>query len=72
MDPHAKVLEALRWQVVDRRLVAVPWADLGEAPLLERELPHGSWLLRVHHAAGTVDVPVQVDRLEHWDAVAPG
>ncbi|HNH48292.1 MAG TPA: SUMF1/EgtB/PvdO family nonheme iron enzyme, partial [Myxococcota bacterium] len=57
----------------DRRLEPVFIENLGATPLRKILLPHGSYLLRIT-APGRpmIAYPVQIERGQHWDGVAPG
>jgi len=66
-------VECLRYMERGRRLVLELHSHLGSTPLDEVPLPQGSYLLRLT-APGRdpVDYPVYIERLGHWDGVAPG
>lgn len=62
-----------RYVLRDRRLVPEFVADLGETPIVEARVPHGSWVVELALPGHqTVWHPVNVSRLEHVDGVPPG
>lgn len=70
--PGAEV-ELFRYELQNRRLVAVPVRVLGRTPLVEERLPMGSYLCLLRHPErAEVRYPVHVGRAEHWDGVPPG
>ncbi|MCB9743832.1 MAG: SUMF1/EgtB/PvdO family nonheme iron enzyme [Alphaproteobacteria bacterium] len=72
-DPPGVAVEALRYELIDRRLVAVPHAQLGETPLDGLRLPRGSYLLLLRKPGyETLRYPVALGRLERWTGVPPG
>jgi formylglycine-generating enzyme required for sulfatase activity len=72
-DPPGAEVRLMRFEEVGRRLVPVDHGDLGKTPLQAVSLPHGSWLLAVHHPdRAPVAYPIALGRQEHWDGVAPG
>lgn len=57
----------------DRRLVAVEVRSLGTTPLVDVELPIGSYLLELRaEGRPAVFYPVRLDRLESWLPAPPG
>jgi len=58
----------LRFEEVDRRLRAVPSADLGVVDAVDLELPYGSYLLEL----GQLRLPFYVERLTETRWRAPG
>jgi serine/threonine-protein kinase len=72
-DPPGAEVRLERYELRDRRLVAVDLGVLGETPIREAPLPKGSYRLRVR-APGRAEVlyPVLIERGEHWDGCPPG
>ena len=57
----------------DRRLEVVFLRALGATPIVEHRLQAGSYLLRIDaEGCDRVYYPVQIQRNEHWDGIAPG
>jgi serine/threonine-protein kinase len=72
-DAPGASVELLRYEVRNRRLVAVPVRSLGRTPLRGVTLPMGSYLCLLRHPErADLRYPVQIGRGEHWDCVAPG
>jgi serine/threonine protein kinase/formylglycine-generating enzyme required for sulfatase activity len=72
-DPPDAEVELQRYEVRNRRLVAVPVRNLGRTPLRAVALPMGSYLCVVRHPErADVRYPVSIGRGEHWDGVRPG
>ncbi len=71
-DPPARV-DLYRYELRERRLVAMPRGPLGTTPLRALELKRGPWLL-VLRAEGCAPVryPLFIGREQHWDGVRPG
>jgi eukaryotic-like serine/threonine-protein kinase len=70
--PGAEVL-LYRTEVRNRRRVEVFERSLGQTPVIEQELPRGSYLCEVRHPDHPpVRYPVWIGRGEHWQGVAPG
>lgn len=71
-EPPAEV-ELRRYELRGRRLVDEHVANLGLTPIVDVELPRGSYLL-ILRAPGChpVRYPVAVERQEHWNPVRPG
>jgi formylglycine-generating enzyme required for sulfatase activity len=71
-DVPADVI-AYRYAEEDRHLVPVPVGPLGRTPMIERELPSGSYVLELRaDGCAPVRYPVRIGRLAHWDGVPPG
>ncbi len=72
-DPPGASVTLLRYTEQDRRLVAIPEADLGQTPIIGRRLSRGRYLLHIE-APGhePVRYPVLIERSGHWDGIAPG
>jgi len=72
-DPPGAEVLLYRYEVRNRRLVEVPERSLGRTPLVAHPLPMGRYLC-VLRREGCDDVryPVHIERLGHWDGVAPG
>lgn len=72
-DPPGATVEAARYELMNRRLVEVPWGSLGQTPLRDVPLPMGSWMLTIR-APGRAPVryPVWMRRLGRWPDVPPG
>ena len=72
-DPPGAAVFLEKYEVYRRRLISVPVKALGHTPLHEVPLPMGSYLLRIQ-AEGYDEVryPIHIDRLGHWDGIAPG
>ncbi len=72
-DPPGAVAYLERYELRDRRLVPADAGVLGETPLRDVPLQHGSYRLRLR-APGRAEVfyPVQIERGQRWDDGAPG
>ena len=71
-DPPGAEVELHRYELRNRRLVAVPEQSLGRTPLVAVPLARGSYLCVVRHPErAAVRYPVFVGRGEHWDGVPP-
>ncbi|MEQ1506408.1 MAG: bifunctional serine/threonine-protein kinase/formylglycine-generating enzyme family protein, partial [Myxococcota bacterium] len=72
-DPPGATVEVLRYEVHDRRLVAVPDRVLGTTPLRDVPLPMGRYRLDLRAPGrATVRYPVALGRNAQWDGVPPG
>ncbi len=72
-DPAGARVTLHRYGTFQRRLVPELVGEIGPTPIVDRELPRGSYLLRVA-APGRAEVayPVLVERAERWDGCPPG
>jgi serine/threonine-protein kinase len=65
-----------RYELKNRRLVAVPVRSLGRTPIDRIDLPKGSYLCTLQHpgsaSAPQVRYPVHIGRSQHWDGIRPG
>ncbi len=72
-DPPGAEVSCLRYEPVNRRLVARPFQELGPTPLADVPLPMGRYLLIVRHpACEPVRYPVHIARSTRWAGVPPG
>ena len=61
-----------RYEVRDRRLVAVPVEELGTTPVVDRPLPMGRYLVILEHPeCETVRYPVWIPRSHRWSGRSP-
>ena len=71
-EPAGAEVTVFRYELQDRRLVAVPFGRLGTTPI-HAELPMGSYRLVLRHPdRAKVKLPVLVERCGHWNAIPPG
>ncbi|MCB9746532.1 MAG: SUMF1/EgtB/PvdO family nonheme iron enzyme [Alphaproteobacteria bacterium] len=72
-DPPGATVTAFRYVTEGRRLRPEPLGALGVTPIVERQLPIGSYLM-VLSAPGREEVryPVVVEREGHWSGQPPG
>lgn len=62
-----------RYVKKNRRLVLEDIGDLGQTPILDRELPHGSYVVELSAPqCETVRYPFTIERTQNWDATRPG
>jgi serine/threonine protein kinase/formylglycine-generating enzyme required for sulfatase activity len=72
-DPTDASVDLYRYEVRDRRMVAVYERHLGRTPLHGVELPRGAYLLRLRrHGHLPVNYPVFLERGSHWHGTPPG
>jgi eukaryotic-like serine/threonine-protein kinase len=72
-EPSGAKVTLFRYELKNRRLVEVFDRELGVTPILGERLNRGSYLCIISHK-GRMDVryPVNIEREQHWDGVAPG
>lgn len=72
-EPAGAQVHVFRYEVRDRRRVAVPFGRYGPTPMIDLRLPMGSYRFDVR-LPGYEDVryPVFLQRCARWDGVAPG
>jgi formylglycine-generating enzyme required for sulfatase activity/tRNA A-37 threonylcarbamoyl transferase component Bud32 len=71
--PPGAEVELFRFELRDRRLVAVPAGQLPPTPFDRHTLGRGSWLLRFKAVGrAPVDYPVHLGRGDHWHGLPPG
>jgi serine/threonine-protein kinase len=72
-DPPGARVTLYRHEAQRRRLVPVRVDEIGPTPIVDRQLPRGSYLLRIR-APGRAEVayPVLIERAACWDGVPPG
>ncbi|WP_437878657.1 bifunctional serine/threonine-protein kinase/formylglycine-generating enzyme family protein [Sorangium sp. So ce513] len=72
-EPAGARVTLYRYATFQRRLVPELVGELGPTPIVDRPLPHGSYLLRIA-APGRAEVsyPVLIARGERWDGRPPG
>ena len=69
--PGAKAL-LHRYELKDRRLVAVPIESLGTTPIVDRPLPMGRYLVLIEHTeCESVRYPVWIPRSHRWSGRPP-
>ncbi len=67
-DPDDAEVALLRYEVQNRRLVAVPVRHLGRTPLRDVALPMGSYVCVLRHPGrAEVRYPVNIGRGDRWD-----
>lgn len=72
-DPPPAAARLLRFESEHRRLVPVPFRELGAGDIVALTLPRGSFLVEVQApGCAPARIPVLVGRDEHWDGVPPG
>lgn len=71
-EPSGARVDLYRYELRDRRLVAVFERSLGRTPLEAVPLEQGSWLVELSvEGRRTVRYPVAIGRNQHWDGVPP-
>jgi serine/threonine-protein kinase len=72
-EPAGARVTLCRYVLRRRRLVPEVVEEIGPTPIVDRPLPHGSYLLRIA-AQGRAEVayPVLIERGERWDGCPPG
>ncbi|MFT5686658.1 MAG: hypothetical protein ACI8RZ_007614, partial [Myxococcota bacterium] len=72
-EPPGATITLLRYETVDRLLIAQPVPGPIQTPLHNHPLPLGSYLLLLEHPACTpVRYPVHIRRQVHWHGIRPG
>jgi formylglycine-generating enzyme required for sulfatase activity/tRNA A-37 threonylcarbamoyl transferase component Bud32 len=72
-EPGDATIDLYRYELRDRRMIAVFDRHLGRSPLHAVELPRGAYVLRLRrHGFMPVNYPIFLERGAHWEGVAPG
>ena len=72
-EPPGASVELLAFEEVDRRLVLRSRGSLGRTPVVEVEVPSGSYIARLNHPDGAqVDLPIHLRRAAPWGNIPPG
>ena len=72
-DPPGVEVLLHRYELQHRRLVPFFERSLGRTPIAEVTLERGSYLCILRHEGyDDVRYPVNINRQEHWDGIAPG
>ena len=65
-------VEIYRYEEKHRKLEAVFYTHLGTTPIYEYPIPCGSYLIQLKKSGyRTVNYPVHITRLSHWDTIPP-
>ncbi|MEO0601439.1 MAG: serine/threonine-protein kinase, partial [Myxococcota bacterium] len=71
-EPPGAQVVVQRYEERQRRLVPVPFVQIGPTPVLDHPLPRGHYLLRIRHPdCEEVRLPLSLDRGEHWEGRDP-